>query len=141
MITLKLLIALALLIVSFLSVFTMLELFGREGKTVSAQRVRSIHRVAGRFFFIFLLINMSLGVYTTIKLYSHGINLSAFATVHSLTAIIILIILFLKILFVKFYRIFFNYGKVLGFLLFFFAIFLFFISGGFKILSRVAVFI
>jgi len=139
-ISIKILVALMILFFSFVSLFTILEIFGREDRRLSIDKLKSFHKISGRMLFVLIIVNVLLGIYMLTKLATEGINFSAFGVIHAILATVVLIIFFLKILFIKRYNKFYNHAKVLGILLVFFTIFLFSVSGGYKIINRLGLY-
>lgn len=106
----KSLFSILLLILTFLSMFTMFEIFGRENR-FDIERLKRLHRLNGKIYFLlFLLI-----AYLCIKfIFQTKAEPSPRATFHGVFALSVIILLFLKISFVRFYKKFYNQVKVIG---------------------------
>lgn len=110
---LKLSISLLLLILSIVASYTMFEVFGRLERRKNMELLKKIHKINGRLFFIIFL----LGAFGCIYMLSQTkIELSARATLHAFSAVAIFLLFSLKILFIKYYRQFYSYAKLLGIL-------------------------
>lgn len=91
----------------FVALFTMFEIFGRGEKRYNTEKLKKIHRANGIIYFLLFIIIGYLCIDFMIKTKA---ELSSRASFHSVFALAVLILLCLKISIVRFYRQF--YGKV-----------------------------
>lgn len=108
---LKLSISLLLIILSLIASYTMFEIFGKVERRGNMDLLKKIHRINGRLFFIVFLIGAIGCIYL---LNQSKAELTPRATMHVFSAIAIFLLLSLKIVFIKFYRQFYSYAKLLG---------------------------
>ncbi|MEN2994076.1 MAG: cytochrome c [Thermodesulfovibrio sp.] len=108
---LKLSISLILIVLSLIASYTMFEIFGKVERRGNMDLLKKIHRINGRLFFIVFLIGAIGCIYL---LNQSKAELTPRATMHVFSAIAIFLLLSLKIVFIKFYRQFYSYAKLLG---------------------------
>ncbi len=110
----KLTISLILLILSLVASFTMFEIFGQNERRISMNLFKTLHRINGRIFFIVFIVGSVICIYLLSK---SKTELTPRATLHAFSAVAVFLLLCLKILFIKFYRQFYSYAKLLGILI------------------------
>lgn len=121
-----------LIIFASLSFFTMLEIFGKTNRRFNMEKLKRIHRLSGRlFFFVFLVGALGCLYY----LYQSKVEFTPRATVHVFSAVAIFLLFSLKMLFVKFYRQFYNYAKLLGIIVTLLSFNLFAFSSGYSLVT------
>lgn len=111
---LKLSISTILLILSLIASYTMFEIFGKNERRINVNLLKGLHKINGRIYFFVFLVGAVLCLYL---LSQSKAELTPRATLHAFFAVAIFLLLFLKILFVKFYRQFYSYAKLLGVLI------------------------
>lgn len=108
---LKLSISLLLIILSFIAAYTMFEIFGKTERRKNMDILKKIHRINGRLFFIVFLFGAIGCIY---MLSQSRAELTPRATLHAFSAVAIFLIFSLKIAFIKYYRQFYSYAKLIG---------------------------
>lgn len=107
----KLSISLLLLILSLVALFTMFEIFGKSERRKNIDLLKKIHKINGRIFFIVFLAGSFLCIYLLSK---SKTELNPRTSIHVFSAIVIFLLFSLKIIFIKYYREFYAYAKLLG---------------------------
>lgn len=107
----KSLLALVLLVLTLFSMITMFEVFGRAEKRYNTEKLKKIHQLNGILFFLLYLVIAYLCLDFII---STKAELSPRAALHSVFAVTVLMLLALKVSFVRFYRQFYNQAKTIG---------------------------
>jgi hypothetical protein len=120
--------ALALLPLCLVALYTMLEVFGREGPGPKVDTLKRIHRANGILFIIVFLV---IACYCLGYVISVKAELSARAALHAALAISILILFLLKVSFVSRYRRFYPQAKALGITIAVMSLVLIGLSGGY----------
>jgi cytochrome c2 len=94
--------------------FTMFEVFGRSEKRFNIERLKKLHRLNGKvYFFLYLIISyLCLDFILNTKA-----EPSPRATFHSVFALTVIILFFLKVSFVRIYRQFYGQAKIIGLLI------------------------
>src|SRR3990172_5569202 len=111
---LKSLLSLLLLLLTFIQMFTMFGVFGRAEKKYNIDKLRKFHRLDGKLYFIFYV----LIAYLCLNfIYRTETELSPRATFHGVFALSVLVLLLLKVSFVRIYRQFYGYVKTIGILI------------------------
>ncbi|MEJ5227919.1 DUF6529 family protein [Thermodesulfovibrio sp.] len=110
---LKLILSALLIVLSFVGSYTMFEIFGRQERRRNMEILKKIHRINGRVFFLLFLIGAVACIYI---LSQTKAELTPRATLHAFSAVAIFLLFSLKIVFIKFYRQFYSYAKLLGIL-------------------------
>jgi mono/diheme cytochrome c family protein len=128
---LKSLVSLLFFLTALLSLWSMLEIAGKEKKYIELSTLRRIHQLSG-VLYIILFLGLSL-VCLSFLIPSSG-ELAFRGLLHSLLAVEIFFVLLVKIAILRRYRNFFKYVQGMGFLLFFLSISLFALSGGYFLL-------
>ncbi|GAQ94340.1 cytochrome c2 [Thermodesulfovibrio aggregans] len=111
---LKLSISLILIILSFIATYTMFEIFGKTEGRKNMDILKKIHRINGRLFFMIFLFGAIACIY---MLSQSKAELTPRATLHAFSAVAIFLLFSLKILFIKYYRQFYSYAKLMGVLI------------------------
>jgi len=94
--------------IAFVQMFIMFELFGRDPVRYNAATLKRIHRING---IIFILLYFFIAFFCVGYIISTKEEPSARVTFHAVFALSVIILLFLKISFIRFYRQF--YAKIL----------------------------
>lgn len=110
----KLSLSAILLFLSLIATFTMFEIFGQNERRINMTLLKTLHRINGRLFFIVFIVGSILCIYLLSK---SKAELTPRATLHAFSAVAVFLLLSLKILFIKFYRQFYSYAKLLGVLI------------------------
>ena len=127
----KTLIGVVILVSAVIAVFTMFEIFGRSEKKYDIEKLKKIHRANGIIYFILFLFISYFCIEYIIKT---KMEPSARALFHSLSAVVIVILLALKVSIVRVYRQFYNQVKIIGFLIALISFAMFAASGGYYLL-------
>ena len=98
---------------AMIAMFTMFEIFGRSPQRFDAEKLKVIHRINGRIYFLLFLLLTYICIDFIIA--TKG-ELSSRATFHSVFSLAVLVLFLLKISFVKIYRQFYGQVQVLGIL-------------------------
>jgi hypothetical protein len=94
--------------------FTMFEVFGRAEKKYNIDKLRKFHRLDGKLYFILYV----LIAYLCLSfIYRTETEPSPRATFHGVFALSVLVLLLLKVSFVRIYRQFYGYVKTIGILI------------------------
>ncbi len=111
---LKSILAILLTLLAAASMFTMFEIFGRKEKRYNTDRLRKVHKVIGvLYFLVFAVI-----AYFCIRfIFITKTELSVRGAFHGIIAATILVLLAVKVLYVRVYRQFYNQAKVFGLLI------------------------
>ncbi len=133
LIQLKTLLVLFIPVLSIVALFTMLELFGRDKKRFDINFLKLVHKINGIFYIALFGIISLLCVYYMMKT---GTELSPRGALHLIIAELIFILLFIKILIVKYYQLLFNTAKIFGFSIVMLSFLLFGSSGGFMLIKN-----
>ncbi|MEW6109536.1 MAG: cytochrome c [Nitrospirota bacterium] len=104
---LKSILSLFMLLLVFIAMFTMFEVFGRSDKKYSIEKLKKIHRTNG---IIYILLFFVIAYFCFDFIFKTKAEPSARAAFHGVFAITVIVLLFFKISFVEIYRQF--YGKV-----------------------------
>ena len=96
-----------------IAMFTMFEIFGRSPQRFDTEKLKSIHRINGRIYFLLFLLLTYICIDFII---ATKVELSSRATFHSVFSLAVLVLFLLKISFVKIYRQFYGHVQVLGIL-------------------------
>jgi uncharacterized membrane protein len=108
---LKSILSVILLLLAAVGMFTMFEMFGRDEKRFNAARLRTVHKTAG----VFYLIVFALITYFCLRfVFITKAELSARAALHGIFAAAVLVLLAVKVLYVRVYRQFYEQVKVFG---------------------------
>ncbi len=105
---LKSILSLFMIAIAFVQLFIMFELFGRDPVRYDAATLKRFHRINGM---IFVLMYFFIAYFCLGYIISTKEELSPRVTFHAVFALSVIILLFLKISFIRFYREF--YEKVL----------------------------
>ncbi|RJQ53362.1 MAG: hypothetical protein C4526_06860 [Nitrospiraceae bacterium] len=107
----KSILSLVLLTATAVGMFTMFELFGRDGKRFNAETLRKVHRAAGIVYvIIFALIS-----YLCLRfVFITKTELSVRGAFHGVLALAVPVLLGVKVLYVRIYRQFYGQAKTFG---------------------------
>jgi len=128
---LKSLLSVLLLLSAIVSMYTMFEVFGRNGKKVDTGRMIRIHKINGVLYFIvfafvsYLCLNI---IFITKS------ELSVRGALHGLFALAIFVFMGVKIAYVRVYNHFYNQAKMLGLIMAILTVMTAGISGGYYLL-------
>ncbi|GAB4483433.1 MAG: hypothetical protein OHK006_04360 [Thermodesulfovibrionales bacterium] len=111
---LKSLLSLALLVLSGIAVYTMFEVFGRQAKRFSADALKRIHRLNG---FLYIALFLAVSWLCVGYIAATRAELSSRASLHVVLGISIVMLICLKVLFVRFYRKYYAYAQAVGVLI------------------------
>jgi mono/diheme cytochrome c family protein len=107
----KSLLAIPLLVLVLVSLFTMFEVFGRGEKKYNIEKLKKIHRANG---IMFILLYLVITYFCIEFLWKAKTETSPRATFHAELALAVILLLGLKISFVRVYRQFYGQARVLG---------------------------
>lgn len=127
----KSLLSIILFILTLFAMFTMFEVFGREEKRYNIEKLKNIHRIDGIIFFLLYLV---IAYFCLDFILSTKAEPSPRAALHSVFAITVIILLALKVSFVRFYRQFYNQAKIIGILIGLITLAMIWTSGGYYLL-------
>jgi len=127
----KTILSIVLLLLAFIAMFTMFEIFGRSEKRFNPSKLIRIHKFNGRFYFLLFLVISYFCIDFMVK--TKG-EIAPRATFHAVFALTIIVLLFLKISFVRIYRQFYNQVKILGLLIALLTFLLVGTSGGYYLI-------
>lgn len=97
--------------IAFVQLFIMFELFGRDTVRYNAATLKRFHRINGM---IFILLYFFIAYFCLGYIISTKQELSPRVTFHAVFALAVIILLFIKISFIRFYRQFFEKVLTLG---------------------------
>lgn len=92
----------------------MFEIFGRADKKYSIEKLKKIHRVNGKFY---ILLYIPIAYFCLDFIFKTKTELSPRATFHSVFALSIIVLFFLKVSFIRIYKQFYGYVKTIGILI------------------------
>jgi hypothetical protein len=92
----------------------MFEVFGRAEKKYNTDKLRKFHRLNGKLYFILYVL---IAYFCLDFIYRTETELSPRATFHGVFALSVLVLLLLKVSFVRIYRQFYGYVKTIGILI------------------------
>jgi cytochrome c2 len=107
----KSLLAIPLLVLVLVAMLTMFEVFGRGEKKYNIEKLKKIHRANGK---IFILLYLLIAYFCIQFLWNTKTETSPRATIHAELAVAVILLLGLKISFVRVYRQFYGQVKTLG---------------------------
>lgn len=110
----KSLLSVVITILSFIAMFTMFEVLGKNEKKYNIEKLKKIHRANGIFYFLLFLF---ISYFCMVFIIQTKTELSPRALSHALLAITVLLLLGLKISFVRIYRQFYSQVKTIGILI------------------------
>jgi mono/diheme cytochrome c family protein len=125
---LKSLLALPLVLLSLIGIYTMFEVFGRKEKRYDINRLKTVHRWNGYLFLILFLIISYLCIDLLVRF---KMPLDPRTTFHVVFALAILLLLLVKISFIRTYKLFYPQAKGFGLTIALLAIMLTAISSGY----------
>lgn len=109
--TVKSIIAMAILTAGFISLVSMLSLMGKTERKSSPEFLRKLHKISGFVFAVLLLVNGYLGMRYWVMT---GDSISTRAVFHGVLALALLVLFFLKISIIRFFRQFLKFAPVMG---------------------------
>jgi hypothetical protein len=110
----KSLLSLVLLTLTLVAMFTMFEVFGRSDKKFNIQKLITIHRLNGKLYFLLYIFIVYFCLDFVIKTKAEP---SPRAIFHSVFALAVIVLIFLKVSFVRIYRQFYGQVKTIGILI------------------------
>ncbi len=128
----KSILAVLFLITALIALLSMLTLMGKTDKKIKPNTLRKMHKTSGFLFLLLLLVISYFCLNYWMKL---GDQASTRAVFHGVLAFALIIIFFIKIVLVQFYKQFLRFAPVLGILTFCFAFVVFSTSAGFYLLK------
>lgn len=128
---LKSLLSLVMVVAALIQMVTMFEIFGRNEKKYDIEKLKKTHRLNGIIFFLLYLL---IAYFCLDFILSTKAELSPRAALHSVFAITVIILLALKVSFVRFYRQFYNQVKIIGLLIGLITFAMIWTSGGYYLL-------
>jgi len=111
---LKSILSLILLLPTAAGMYTMFEIFGRGDRKNNIEALKKLHRTAGVFY---LLVFAVVTFYCLKFIVVTKTELSIRATVHGTFSLAILVLLAVKVLYIRIYKQFYNQAKVFGLLI------------------------
>ncbi|MBE0425760.1 MAG: cytochrome c [Nitrospirae bacterium] len=124
--------SLVLLLLTLLAMFTMFEVLGRTEKRFNVTTLIRIHRLNGKFYFALYLI---IAYFCLDFILETKGEPSPRATFHGVFALAVIVLLLLKVSFVRFYRQFYGYVKTIGILIALLTFGMIGTSGGYYLLT------
>ncbi len=110
----KSILSIPLLILTFFAIFTMFEVFGRLENRFDIERLKKLHRLNGKIYFLLYVIIAYFCIDFIINTKAEPSPRAAF---HNIFALSVIILLFLKVSFVRIYKKFYNQVKTIGILI------------------------
>ncbi|MBI5641793.1 MAG: cytochrome c [Nitrospirae bacterium] len=107
----KSLLSVVVLVSVFVAMFTMFEMFGRTERRFDAERLRKIHRANG---FMYLLLFFFISYLCLDFIVRTKAELSFRGAFHAVFSLAVLVLVFLKIAFNRFYRKYYSQVQILG---------------------------
>ena len=111
---LKSLLSLILIFLTFIQIFTMFEIFGRADKKYNIEKLKNIHRLNGKLYFLLYIIIAYFCLDFILKTKTEP---SPRATFHGVFALAVIVLLLLKVSFIRIYRQFYSQVKTIGILI------------------------
>jgi hypothetical protein len=96
---------------AIIALFTMFEIFGRDTIKYSVPRLKLLHKING---LIFIILFLYLSYLCLNFLVATKVELSSRVTFHSLFSLTVIVLLTVKISFIRFYKKFYGQARVLG---------------------------
>ncbi len=128
---LKSLVSVIFLLVTFISLWSMLEILGKEKKYFEVHTLRHVHKIAG---IAFLMLFSGLSLVGILFVVPNNGELSFRAFIHFLLAVAVFFIFSVKLAIVRRYKQLFKYVQGMGLSLFFISVLLFATSGGYYLM-------
>ena len=128
---LKSVLSLFMILMTFIAMFTMFEVFGRTEKKYNIEKLKKIHRANG---IIYLLLFLVIAYFCLEFILKTKAEPSARATFHGVFALTVIVLLFFKVLFVEIYRQFYGKVQTIGILTAFISFLMIGTSGGYYLL-------
>ncbi len=111
---LKSLLSLILIFLTFIQIFTMFEIFGRADKKYNIEKLKNIHRLNGKLYFLLYII---IAYFCLDFIFKTKTEPSPRATFHGVFALAVIVLLFLKVSFIRIYRQLYGQVKTIGILI------------------------
>jgi cytochrome c2 len=92
----------------------MFEVFGRSEKIFNIERLKKLHRLSGKLYFLIYLLIAYFCLDFILKTKAEP---SSRASFHGIFALAVIVLLFLKVLFIRFYKQFYGQVKIIGLLI------------------------
>ncbi len=108
---LKSFLSLVLLLLTFIQMFTMFEVFGRSEKKYNIEKLKKIHRLNGKLYF---LLYIFIAYFCLDFILRTKTEPSPRAALHGVFALAVIVLLLLKVSFVRIYRQFYSQVKTIG---------------------------
>ncbi len=103
-----------LIFLTFIQIFTMFEIFGRTDKKYDIEKLKKIHRLNGKLYFLLYIIIAYFCLDFILKTKTEP---SPRATFHGAFALAVIVLLFLKVSFIRIYRQLYGQVKTIGILI------------------------
>ena len=100
-----------MLFLTILLMFTMFEVLGRSERKYSIDKLKRIHKISG---IVYMFIFLAIAYFCLHYIVSAKPELSSRASLHSLLAVVILVLFGIKLSFIKAYRQFYDHVKNIG---------------------------
>ncbi len=110
----KSLLSILLFVLTLFAMFTMFEVFGRTENRFDIERLKKLHRLNGKIFFLLYFI---IAYFCLDFILNTKAEPSSRATFHGIFALTVIILLLLKVSFVRIYRQFYGQVKIIGLLI------------------------
>lgn len=110
----KSLLSILLFVLTLFAMFSMFEVFGRTKNRFDIERLKKLHRLNGKIFFLLYFI---IAYFCLDFILNTKAEPSSRATFHSIFALTVIILLLLKVSFVRIYRQFYGQVKIIGLLI------------------------
>jgi mono/diheme cytochrome c family protein len=127
----KSMLSLLVLCLSIAGMFTMFEVFGRSEKVNDVAGLKRLHKACG---YLYLLLFALVSYYCLKFLVLSKVELSPRGALHSLIAFTVVILIVLKVFFVRVYRQHYNQAKIFGLVIGVMTFGMFWTSGGYYLL-------
>lgn len=127
----KSILSIIILILSMIAMFTMFEILGRSEKRYNIEKLKSIHKANG---IIYFLIFVFISYLCLDFIISTKAELSTRAIFHGVFAMTIIVLLIIKISFIKIYRQFYSKAQTIGILIVVLTFLMVGTSGGYYLL-------
>ncbi len=108
---LKSLLSVVLLLSAVIAMYTMFEVFGRKDIKINSDKLKRLHRLNGIFY---LLVFAFIAYFCINFIVVTRAELSTRSTFHSLFAVLVIVLMGIKISYIRVYRHFYNQAKMFG---------------------------
>lgn len=127
----KSVLSLGIFFLTIFSMFTMFEVFGRAERKYNIESLKKVHRASG---IIYSLLYIVIAYFCFSILISSKVELSPRSALHSVLAFAVVLLLALKVSFVRIYRQYYNQAKVVGIVVALISLLMVWTSGGYYLL-------